>query len=108
MELDGGYVNSICGRSWSFVGTIHTPLTQVAPSAELSGLMNRGHPWLNEKRFSQVNGSSGFDFLGLGFHATCFDGDLDSIFHRIFEGHLDSEQAVLVDRFGFVRFHRPT
>ena len=27
--------------------------------------------------------------------------------HRIFEGHLDSEQSVLVGRF-FVRFHRPT
>ena len=49
-----------------------------------------------------------FDCFGLGFRATCFDGDLHSIFHRIFEGHLDSEQAVLVGRFGFVRFHRPT
>ena len=53
------------------------------------------------------DGLSGFDFLGLCFRATCFDSDLHSIFHRIFEGHLDSEQAVLVDRFGFVRFHRP-
>jgi len=39
---------------------------------------------------------------------TCFDGNLHGIFHRIFEGHLDSEQAVLVGRFGFVRFHRPS
>lgn len=66
------------------------------------------HPWYNKKRFSQVNGSSGFDFLGLGFRASCFDSDLLGIFHRIFERHLDSEQAVLVDRFGFVRFHRPS
>ena len=51
---------------------------------------------------------SAFDCFGLGFRATCFDGDLHSTFHRIFEGHLDSEQAVLVGRFGFVRFHRPT
>jgi hypothetical protein len=49
-----------------------------------------------------------FDCFGLGFRTTCFDGDLHSTFHRIFEGHLDSEQAVLVGRFGFVRFHRPT
>src|ERR1700730_10820915 len=49
-----------------------------------------------------------FDWLGLGFRATCFDGDLHGTFHRIFEGHLDSEQSVLVGRFGFVRFHRPT
>ena len=108
MELDGGYVNSICGRSWSFVGTIHTPRTQVAPAAELSGLMNRSHPWLDERRFPQVNGSSDFDFLGLDFRATYLDGDLHSIFHRIFEGHLDSEQTVLVGRFGFVRFYRPS
>ena len=46
--------------------------------------------------------------LGLDFHATCFDRNLHSIFHWIFKGHLDSEQAVLVVRFGFVRFHRPT
>ncbi len=39
---------------------------------------------------------------------TCFDANFHSIFHRIFEGHLDSEQPVLVSRFGFVRFHRPT
>jgi hypothetical protein len=50
----------------------------------------------------------GFDLLDLGFRATCFDGDLHSILHRIFEGHLDSEQAVVVGRFGFVRFHRPS
>jgi hypothetical protein len=49
-----------------------------------------------------------FDWLGLGFRATCFDGDLHGTFHRIFEGHLDSEQSVLVGRFGFVRFYRPT
>jgi hypothetical protein len=49
-----------------------------------------------------------FDWLGLGFRATCFDGDLHGTFHRIFEGHLDSEQSVLVGRFSFVRFHRPT
>ena len=49
-----------------------------------------------------------FDCFGLGFRATCFDGDLHGTFHRIFEGHLDSEQSVLVGRFGFVRFHRPT
>ena len=53
------------------------------------------------------NGSSGFEFLGLGFRDTCFDGDLHSILHRIFNGHLDSEQAVLVGRFGFVRFYLP-
>jgi len=50
----------------------------------------------------------GFDCFGLASRASCFDGDLHSTFHRIFEGHLDSEQAVLVGRFGFVRFHRPT
>jgi hypothetical protein len=43
-----------------------------------------------------------FDCFGLGFRATCFDGDLHGTFHRIFEGHLDSEQSVLVGRFGFV------
>jgi hypothetical protein len=43
-----------------------------------------------------------------GFRASCLDSDLHSTFHRIFEGHLDSEQAVLVGRFSFVRFHRPT
>ena len=59
-------------------------------------------------RLYYVKGSSDFDFLGLGFLATCLDGDLHSILHRIFERHLDSEQAVLVGRFGFVRFHRPT
>ncbi len=48
------------------------------------------------------------DCFGLVFPAAGFDGDLDSIFHRVFEGHLDPEQAVLVGRFGFVRFHRPT
>jgi hypothetical protein len=32
-----------------------------------------------------------FDCFGLGFSATCFDGDLYGTFHRIFEGHLDSE-----------------
>jgi aryl-alcohol dehydrogenase-like predicted oxidoreductase len=52
--------------------------------------------------------SGPFDCFGLGFRATCFDGDLHGTFHRIFEGHLDSEQSVLVGRFGFVRFHRPT
>ncbi len=46
--------------------------------------------------------------LGLDFYATCLDGDLHSIFHWILKWHLDSEQAVLVVRFGFVRFHRPT
>ncbi len=35
--------------------------------------------------------------------ATRFDGDLNGTFHRIFEGHLNSEQPVLVGRFGFVR-----
>ena len=34
-----------------------------------------------------------FDCFGLGSRATCLDGDLHSTFHRIFEGHLDSEQA---------------
>ena len=34
---------------------------------------------------------SAFDCFGLGSRATCFDGDLHSTFHRIFEGHLDSE-----------------
>ena len=57
---------------------------------------------------SAVSLSFTFDCFGLGFRATRFDGDLHSTFHRIFEGHLDSEQAVLVGRFGFVRFHRPT
>jgi hypothetical protein len=32
-----------------------------------------------------------FDCFGLGFRAACSDGDFHSIFHRIFEGHLDSE-----------------
>jgi hypothetical protein len=67
--------------------------------------MNRGHPWLDQKRLLQVNGSLGFDLLGLGFRDTHLDGDLHGIFHRIFEGHLDSEQTVFVDRFGFVGFH---
>jgi|SRR5436309_11445789 len=35
--------------------------------------------------------SFNFDCFGLGFRATCFDGDLHSTFHRIFEGNLDSE-----------------
>ena len=59
--------------------------------------------WLLRNRFTR----RGFNCFGLGFR-TYFDGDLHSIFHWIFEGHLDSEQAVLVGRFGFVRFHRPT
>jgi hypothetical protein len=33
-----------------------------------------------------------FDCFGRASRATCFDGDLHSTFHRIFEGHLDSEQ----------------
>jgi len=68
----------------------------------------RGRTRRDSLKSSQVNGSSGFDYLGLGFRATYFDGDLHSIFHRIFEGDFDSEQPVLVDRFGFVRFHRPS
>jgi len=55
----------------------------------------------------QLNGSSGSKSLGLGFRDTCFDGDLYSIFHRIFEGYLYSKQAVLVGRFGFERFYLP-
>ena len=31
------------------------------------------------------------DCFGRGVRATCFDGNLYSIFHRIFEGHLDAE-----------------
>jgi hypothetical protein len=50
---------------------------------------------------------SGFQFLWLGFRATLFDGNLHRILHRIFEGHLDSEQAEMVGRFGLARFHRP-
>jgi hypothetical protein len=42
-----------------------------------------------------------FDCFGLAPRAACFDGNLHSTFHRIFEGHFDSEQAVLVGRFGF-------
>ena len=101
---------SIGGRTQSFVGTLGTPRTRVAPAAIVSGAMNRASSVVGreETLSSQVNGSSGFDYLGLGFRATYFDGDLHSIFHRIFEGHLDSEQPVLVDRFGFVRFHRPS
>ena len=77
-----------------------------------SGTVNRDNPddkpGLSRLEACQLNGSSGFEFLGLGFLDSCFDGDLHRILHRIFEGHLDSEQAVLVGRFGFVRFHRPT
>ena len=58
--------------------------------------------------FRRGKADSGFEFLGLRFRNTCFDGDLHSILHRILEGHLDSEQAVLIGRFGFVRFYRPT
>jgi hypothetical protein len=63
---------------------------------------------INRDKPGLLSGSSGFKSLGLGFREPCFDGDLHSIFHRIFEGHLDSKQAVLVGRFGFVRFYRPT
>ena len=63
--------------------------------------------WLVYKPDSLADHSA-CDFFRLGFCATCLDDDLHSIFHRIFEGHLDSKQAVLVGRFGFVRFHRPT
>ena len=74
---------------------------------------DRGHPGGRGEAApvdlrQQLNGSSALKPLGLGFRDTCFDGDLHSIFHRVFEGHLDSEQAVLVGRFGFVGFHRPT
>jgi len=55
-----------------------------------------------------IDRSSGLSYFGLGVRAICFDDNLYSIFHRIFEGHLDSEQSVLVSRFGFDRFHRPT
>jgi hypothetical protein len=48
-------------------------------------------PRLSRSEAQQLDGPSGFDFLGLGLRATCFDGDLHSIFHRIFEGHLDSK-----------------
>src|ERR1035438_7731630 len=61
-----------------------------------------------DKRLSQTTEPSGFDFLDLGLGATRFDGDLHSIFHRIFEGHFDSEEAVLVDRFSFAGFHWPS
>jgi hypothetical protein len=57
---------------------------------------------------ARINGSSGLDTLGLGFRPTWLNGDLHRIFHWVFEGHFDSEQSVLVGRFGFVRFHRPT
>ncbi len=67
------------------------------------------HPFSSVRSGLQLwQGSFTFDCFGLGFRATCFDDDLHSIFHRIFEGHLDSEQAVLVGRFGFVRLNRPT
>ena len=65
-------------------------------------------PSQGKKRPLRVTGSRGFDLLDRGVRATRLDGDLHSIFHGIFEGHLDSEQAVLVDRFGFVRFHWPS
>ncbi|HEY3121650.1 MAG TPA: hypothetical protein VGL15_13560, partial [Vicinamibacteria bacterium] len=69
--------------------------TRVGPAAVLSGPMNRASS-VEARRVLLGH----FDFLGRGFRATCFDGDLHSILHRIFERHLDSEQAVLVDRFG--------
>jgi hypothetical protein len=53
-------------------------------------------------------GSSARDLFYLGLRAARFNGDLHRIFHRIFEGHLDSKQAQLVGRFRLVRFHRPT
>ena len=56
--------------------------------------MNRASSVVGREETLSVNGSAGFDFLDLGLRATCFDGDLDSIFHRIFEGHLDSEEVV--------------
>jgi hypothetical protein len=56
----------------------------------------------------RLNVSSGLDTFGLGFNPTWLNGDLHRIFHWIFEGHFDAEQSVLVGRFGFVRFHRPT
>jgi hypothetical protein len=37
---------------------------------QLKTATQRRHPWYNKKRLSQVNGSSGFDFLGLGFRAS--------------------------------------
>jgi len=68
---------------------------------------SKGSPSLDEMRLFRVIGSSGFEFLDLGVRNHRFDGDLHSVFHGIFEGHFDSEQAVLVDRFSFVRFHWP-
>ena len=53
-------------------------------------------------------GSFARNYFCLGFYASFLDDDFHSIFHRVFEGHLDSKKAVLVGRFGFVRFHRPT
>jgi hypothetical protein len=52
--------------------------------------------------------SSGLDTLGLGFCPTWFNGDLHCTFHWVFERHFDSQQSVLIDSFGSVRFYRPT
>ncbi len=103
-ERVGGRIDTATRSTEAMPVAIWKPAT----AAVVSDLMNRASSVVGREETLSVNGSSGFDLLGLGFRATCFDGDLHSIFHRIFEGHLDSEQAVLVGRFGFVRFHRPT
>jgi hypothetical protein len=91
------------GRAGKRVGiTLRFPFADVTVAGSLGAMP----AWFVEA--PRTTGSSGFDLLGFGFRATYFDNNLHSIFHRIFEGHLDSEQAVLVDRFGFVRFHCPS
>jgi hypothetical protein len=64
--------------------------------------------WLTNADRRRGQSPSSCDCFGLGFRAPFFDGYLHGIFHRVFEGYLDAEQAVVVGRFGFVRFHRPT
>src|SRR5271157_248302 len=46
----------------------------------------------------EFSGLFACDYLLLGFSATCLDDDLNSIFHRVLEGHLDSKQAVFIGR----------
>jgi len=50
---------------------------------------------------------SACDFFGFGFRLGGVDDHFHSIFHRIFEGHFDSKQTLLIGCFGFVWFHWP-
>jgi hypothetical protein len=58
------------------------PVALVIPTKATDRSQVKTRPESNLNR-----GSSGCDCFGPGFRATCFDGDLDSIFRRIFEGH---------------------